>query len=879
MKLKFDAHQDYQLQAIDAVVNLFATQNPEVSSFTYDMYDETRQKHLIPGVANRLDLGPDQLLENLQAVQQANNLPLSKELKSLDFTVEMETGTGKTYVYLRTIYELHKAYNFRKFVIVVPSIAIREGVLKNLQITHQHFQTLYDRVPVHFTVYDSSKVSSLRNFATSDTVEILVINIDSFSKDANIINQHRDNTAGQKPIDFIRATSPVVIVDEPQNMETDKRREAISNLNPLCTLRYSATHKNLYNQVYRLDPVKAYDLGLVKQIEVDSVVVDNANNAYVKLISIKAAKTKITATVEIDVNTDKGVQKKKVNVSPGDDLYAKSNEREVYKTGCIIEEIDAQNQYCTLSSGTTIETGAPQGGYTDEVMKFQIKKAIEEHLDKELKYHEKGIKVLTLFFIDRVANYRSYDDAGNTIPGKFSLWFEELYTELTDQGRYKSLKSGDLSEIHNGYFSQDKKGKLKDTNGETKADDDTYTLIMKDKERLLDITNPLRFIFSHSALREGWDNPNVFQICTLNETASTMKKRQEIGRGLRLSVDNTGNRVFDPTINRLTVIANEAYEDFAKSLQQEIEEECGVSFQGRVKDKSKKKTIKYRKGFQADPRFLEIWDKIKHETSYRVEFSTSDLIRNAAKVVSDLPVVKAPVIVSQKNRITSYAKAHQGELLSIKKGELKTLSFPIPDALGYIQQKTGLSRSTIYEIIKGSGRSGDIMTNPQVFMDQAAAAINTELGKLSVQGIKYHKINNTRYQMLLMDEKDYETWLNDFTYTVKSSEKTIHQNYIPLDSSVETHFAQDCETSEQVEFYFKLPGWFKIPTPIGNYNPDWAVVFHGEKKVYFVAETKSTADKEELRPHEAMKVKCSQAHYKVFDDVEYKQVTELKELV
>lgn len=879
MKLKFDSGQKYQLDAIRSVTALFEGQPPHASSFTYDFY-EGEQKSLIAGVANRLVIGEEQVFENLRSVQQGNEIQLSEKLEGMNFTVEMETGTGKTYVYLRTIYELYSLYRFSKFVIVVPSVAIREGVLKNLQITHEHFQELYDSVPVNFQVYDSSKVSALRGFATGNNIEILIINIDSFAKDENIINRSNDRLTGQKPVEFIRAVNPVVIVDEPQNMETDKRKRAIENLNPLCTLRYSATHKNLYNPVYRLDPVRAYDMGLVKQIEVDSVVAEkSSNSAYVQLKSIKAAKTKIAAVLVIDVNTDTGVQRKSVTVSAGDDLCAKSNEREIYRDGFIVEEIDAVNQSLLFTNGTMLYTGDTSGGFSDEIMKYQIRKSIEEHLKKEKRLLDKGIKVLSLFFIDRVANYRGYDESGATVKGKFALWFEEIYNELVNQPAYSSLNRHSIDEIHNGYFSQDNKGKFKDTSGETKDDDSTYNLIMKEKEKLLDLENPLRFIFSHSALREGWDNPNVFQICTLNETGSEMKKRQEIGRGLRLAVNSLGERVFDSNINRLTVVANEAYEDFAKALQKEIEDDCGVSFSGRIKDKNKREIIRYRKGFAADPKFIEIWEKIKYQTTYRVEYRTDELVKRASDALKKLPAIKGPVIHSVKKLVTMDRTGIEGDLLSENAVAVKNPVFPLPDVIGYIQEKTNLSRCTIFEIIKGSGRADDIIINPQLFIDMSIAAIKGVLNELMVSGIKYERIGSGNYDMFLMELKDFESYLEANYYQVKNSGKTIHENYIPLDSNVESRFARDCETSEQVEFYFKLPGWFRVPTPIGHYNPDWAVVFKDEKKVYFVAETKSSLDPDKLRPEEAMKIRCGIKHYESLDDVEFRHVSSVGDLL
>lgn len=882
MKLSFESNLDHQLKAIKSITDIFEGQPLEDSLVEFNLSEEGTLS-LINGVSNNLVLSEEQILANLKQVQLSNELPVSGKLDGMHFSVEMETGTGKTYVYLRTIYELNRLYGFKKFVIVVPSIPIREGVLKNLQITHEHFQTLYDNTPLNFQMYDSSKVSSLRGFATTNTIEVLVINIDSFAKDENIINKPNDKLNGQKPVEFIQSTHPVVIVDEPQNMETEKRIAAIENLNGLCTLRYSATHRNRYNLCYSLNPVKAYDLGLVKQIEVDSVMEENAfNDAFVSVESVTATKTKVTAKVAINSNEKAGVKKKSVTIKVGDDLYALSNEREAYADGYIIEEIDAVNSCITISNGNILYKGDSQGGLTEEVMKFQIRKTVEEHLKKEKQLNKLGIKVLSLFFIDKVANYRQYDASGNPVPGKFALWFEEIYQEFMAKPAFRELDKFPVKEVHNGYFSMDTKGRLKDTSGETKADDDTYSLIMKDKEKLLGLDNSLRFIFSHSALREGWDNPNVFQICTLNETKSDIKKRQEIGRGLRLAVDQEGKRTYDRNINRLTVIANESYEDFAKSLQQEIEEDCGVTFAGRVKNKQARTAIKYRKGFEADPAFLGIWEKLKERTTYKVDYKTEDLVGQAAKEIKDLPKIHAPSIRSTKVRVTMGTMGVDTEYAGDKLESYGGYSWKIPDVLGYIQSKTELTRSTIEQILVQSGRVEDILINPQLFLDLAIQAVKRVLHDLMIDGIKYQKIGTKEYEMSLFEAQELEIYLNAFSYKVKDTSKTIYEEYIPLDSGVESQFAQDCESSEQVKFYFKLPNWFKIPTPIGNYNPDWAVVFENEEKVYFVAETKDTGtpvvDLYKLSPDEQLKIKCGKAHFEEFEDLEYRVVSKVGQL-
>ncbi len=879
MKLTFEPNLEYQQEAIGAVVGLFEGQMLEDSDYRYGM-QEDGQFDFIDGVGNHLALTDEQILANLQKVQEQNEVPVSELLDGMHFSVEMETGTGKTYVYLRTIYELNSRYGFKKFVIVVPSVPIREGVLKNLQITHEHFQTLYDNIPVNYKVYDRNRISQLRGFATSDNIEILVINIDAFAKDENVINKPNDKLNGQEPIKFIQSTCPIVIVDEPQNMESEKRSAAIANLNPLCTLRYSATHRNRYNLIYSLNPVKAYDMGLVKQIEVDSVLEENSqNNAFVELTAITATKTKITAKITIDVNDKDGVKRKSVAVKVGDDLYNLSNNREIYRNGFIVEGIDASNGFVSFSNNEVLCQGQQQGGLNDEIMKFQIRRTIEEHLNKELKLNKQGIKVLSLFFIDRVANYRSYDAQGMPVEGKFAVWFEEIYNELIAKPIYQPLNKYPIEKIHNGYFSHDKKGQLKDTSGETQADDNTYNLIMKDKEMLLDVNNPLRFIFSHTALREGWDNPNVFQICTLNETKSEMKKRQEIGRGLRLAVNQDGVRIYDKNINRLTVVANEAYNDFAKALQSELKEDCGVDFGNRIKPKRDRIAVTYRKGFEADPLFLAIWEKLKTKTTYRVKYDTEELIRNAGQAIKNLPKIEKPSVYSIKNEVvitsSGIASQYKGDRISTSQSD-----YVIPDMLGYIQRHTELTRNTIMRIIAESGRINDLAVNPQLFMDLAIASIKRELHKMMIDGIEYRRLGDCTYEMRLFE--DWETYKDEDTFEVSKRDKTIYDNFIPLDSAVENRFAQDCESSDQVKFYFKLPCWFKIPTPIGNYNPDWAVVFEDDNRIYFVAETKDTGtptvDMSKLRADEQAKIKCGAAHFRLFPDLDYQVVNCVRSL-
>ena len=883
MKIQFDSEQPFQQNAIQSIVDLFDGQPLNTGDFSFSMtQDASGISFTANEVRNQLVLSESQILANLNKIQKENGIEVSQELAGFHFSIEMETGTGKTYVYLRSIYQLHKLYGFTKFVIVVPSIAIREGVLKNLEITKEHFESLYANQPVTFEVYDSKR-THLSNFARNNTVQILVINIDSFAKDENIINRPNDKLSGKKPIEFIQSTHPIVIVDEPQRMETENRKRAIENLNPLCTLRYSATHLERYNLIYSLNPVQAYDLGLVKQIEVDSVTAeDGFNRAFIHVQAFKSSKTKTSVRMIIDVNTDKGVQRKTVTAKIGDDLYQLSNEREIYRNGYIINGIDIPDESVDLSNGERVYLGQASGALQDAIMKMQLRRMVDEHFKKEKRYKKLGLKVLSLIFVDRVAHYRSYDNEGKTLYGKFHQWFEEIYTEIAALPVNKDVIPYAVNDVHEGYFAQDKKGRDKESRGnrgKTVADNEAYKLIMQDKERLLDIETPLRFIFSHSALREGWDNPNVFQICTLNETRSEMKKRQEIGRGLRLPVDQQGQRIFDKHINRLTIFANESYEDFAKELQTEIEAETGVKFKGRIKNRRDRKKITLRKGYQLDQNFIDLWAKIKHKTSYRVDYDSQNLIDKAAKAIKKMPTIQSPRIRAERGKIIMNVNEVKGEYAgSVRVEEVAGLITELPDIIGYIQDRTNLTRKTILDTLTESGRLSDILVNPQVFLDQAVHAILVILQELMIEGIKYQTSSGSEYDMLLFESKEIESYIDNM-YVVTKPDKTI-VDHIVYDSGVEEVFAKDCENDEQVEFFIKLPIWFLIQTPIGAYNPDWALIFKNDKKLYFVAETKSLPAEasENLRRNESLKIECGKAHFAQFKDVDYKQVTKLSEL-
>lgn len=606
MKLKF-VDQSYQTDAVNAICDIFDGCEVKDSLFTVEVtsFDEKHSNfdkltlalkegsdEYYIGHSNKMTIDDFTMLENVQNIQERNDIQMSKSLQKRNFTIEMETGTGKTYVYTKTILEMNKRYGFTKFIIVVPSIAIKEGVYSSLNATKEHFMEKYDNIVYNYFVYDSNHLERIREFATSTNIEIMIINIDAFRKSftdpsketkANLIHRASDRLNGNKPIDLIAGTNPIVIIDEPQSVDgTKKSKEAIASLNPLCTLRYSATHKELYNLMYRLTPVDAYQENLVKHIEVASITSNDASTKpYVKLLSV-SDKNGYSCRLEIYVNNKKTgvIDKKVVTAKTKDDLWELSNEVDYYKDrGYIVDNIDCfqEEESVSFSNGEFLNIGEVIGNVDDSTMKkAQIRQTIEMHLNKELHYTKRGIKVLSLFFIDEVSKYRDYSREDEK--GDYQRWFEEEYAKLINLPKYRILRekygnyiSTDPSLVHDGYFAQDGKGRVKNSNGTTNDDETTYQLIMKDKERLLSFEEPIRFIFSHSALKEGWDNPNVFQVCTLVETKDTMTKRQKIGRGLRICVNQDGERVLDTRYNTLSVIANESYKEFASTLQKELE--------------------------------------------------------------------------------------------------------------------------------------------------------------------------------------------------------------------------------------------------------------------------------------------------------------------
>lgn len=989
MKLKFDAHLEYQQEAISAITDLFEGLPPKQGEFEISFSPQEGMLGFSElGVGNQLQLDEEQLFKNLHRVQERNNISKSPRLFEAgdtyefpNFSIEMETGTGKTYVYLRSIFELNRKYGFKKFIIVVPSVAIREGVLSSINLMGDHFKGLYDNTPFDHFVYSSKDLSKVRQFAASNEIQIMIINIQAFQKDAgeiedystltdeqrrglNIIHQEQDRMSGRRPIEYVQTTNPMVIIDEPQSVDTTpKAKRAIKTLNPLLCFRYSATHVNPYNLLYKLDPIRAYDMRLVKQIEVSSIrSEENFNEVFIRIDSIGYAKNAKTphAKASIHEDTSTGPKEKKITLNQGTDISQQTN-RAGYD-GFIVSNISAEPgfEHVEFTNGKFFEPGQEEGGMGEEVLKEQIRQAVEAHFIKEKRLKDKGIKVLSLFFIDRVAHYRWYDEEGNPRKGKIAGWFEEAYQECSQKPLFKGLLNYPVGELHNGYFSADrKKGQvvaLKDTRGTTKADEETYELIMRDKERLLSVDEPLRFIFSHSALKEGWDNPNVFQICSLREMGTERERRQTLGRGMRLPVNQEGERIFDENINKLTVIASESFEDYARGLQEDIENDTKIKFgriekiafarliddetgqelgqetskrlwqslvdkgylgevgditdkfspekegfrlevpeefepmravitdemkryvfKGRIKNARERRDLKYNKRVELNEDFKALWEKINKKTRYAVEFETDDLISRAADKIRKMDDIQPVRIFVDKTAVEiTEAGVESGRVLSSRIEESRSYRF-LPDILAFLQRETELTRHTLVEILQQSNRIKDFSTNPQAFMTNVARLINRALHEIVVDGIKYERIEGQFYAMRLFEEKEIEEYLSRL-YKAQSEDNRTPYDYVPFDSEVEKEVAKKLDSHEGVKFFCKLPRWFVVPTPLGNYNPDWAVVAGHDEKLYLVRETKSTHDSDKRRETENRKVECGKAHFKALG-VNFKVATTIHEVL
>ncbi|MBE0410979.1 MAG: DEAD/DEAH box helicase family protein [Anaerolineales bacterium] len=940
MQLKFDANQAYQLDAIQAVTDLFDGQ-PRIETELHFITGAGQYAAAFAAVPNRLDISPANLLTNLHLVQARNAISLDLLLETLEaeaetlarfgngnaslspfynFSVEMETGTGKTYIYLRTILELYLRYGMRKFIVVTPSIAIRQGVLKTLQITRHHFQSVYGNLPCRYYVYDSANLSQVRQFALSDGVEIMIMTLAAFNKAGNVIHQTTDRLQGETPIHLVQATRPVLILDEPQNMESEKSIAALAALHPLLALRYSATHRNPYNLIYRLTPFEAYRQGLVKRIEVASVVKeDDLATPYIGLHEIKTQKKTITARMKVFKRMRSGsVMETIITVRPGDSLEEKTGRSEY--SGFGIEEIHAGYGFVRFSNNLELQLGEEMGADKEAIFEAQIRYTIEEHLRKQERLRQYGIKVLSLFFIDRVDNYAP-KNGGQKNHGLVRRLFNQSFDEL--KASYPIWKDRQAEEIQAGYFAQrrTRSGEiiLEDSaSGEAEKDREAYELIMNAKERLLSFSEPVAFIFSHSALREGWDNPNVFQICTLNQSISDVRKRQEVGRGVRLAVNQGGEREREERVNVLTVVANESYEKFVAGLQSEIALEYQQEIEKRYKksiadlteeeraaiaeeygegilppkpaDARKRGRANLRKEYTLRAEFKELWDRIKYKTRYAVTVDSQRLVKDVVKDLGQVDVQPPRVTISKVSLEVREESVFYALQTSAAKS-VKSLAgrYPLPnlvELMSELMQHTTppvrLTRKTLLDIVRALPEHAqrEMLENPHEFAAEAVRAIKTRLADQLVEGIRYLKINEW-YEM-----SQFDTEIESWQAYLEPAQKAIYDQVV-FDSEVERKFVRDLENMTEVKLYVKLPGWFTVPTPIGEYNPDWAIVWQthdehgepsGEPLLYLVAETKSTVERDQLRPDEARKIDCGERHFREALGVKYEVVTSAGEL-
>ncbi|WP_043536907.1 DEAD/DEAH box helicase family protein [Actinomyces polynesiensis] len=986
---QFDASQPYQLDAIASVVDLFDGQPKDAERLVTTLRGEVsvaidtstelegvaihaaREAEVaaeIGAVGNSLVLDQDLILANLQRVQDRNGLEVASALAgdALDFDIEMETGTGKTYVYLRTIFDLAVRYNFTKFVILVPSVAIREGVSTSIRLMREHFENLYKPQGITFdaSIYSGKSAEEVQSFATSTNVQILIMTIDSIRGNANtrIIHQTRDRLNGLRPIDYLKATHPVVIMDEPQNMESQLSQSAVGELDPVFTLRYSATHKKQRNVVYRLDPVDAHDLGLVKQIVVAEVAQQGADaTPYVKLVEVRREPS-WSARLELSCRkADGSLERRVMSVKQHQELSdARLTSNPVYE-GWRINEMSIEPAYVDLTSHGFLYEGESIGASAGAIYKEMIRETVREHLRKESMLRAKGIKVLSLFFVDKVASYLGDGTNNEDANGDFVHWFDEVFVEeRAKSGRYQELLPQAPGELRRAYFSQIKRGKkmtFQDSSGTTKADNDAYELIMQQKERLLDENEPVRFIFSHSALREGWDNPNVFQICTLREMGAETERRQTLGRGLRLPVAKTEDgytRVSDRGIATLTVVANESYTRFADALQREyknvgveigrvrraefskipLQDENGaltgdkfgyqrsVLVWNHLRDKgfldkdgtvmpkfrpnelgfdlglpldfvwaepiiielveranigkyvkpvSKRQPRVLNKQLYATPEFEEFWETISQKTTYRVRVGRVQLIENAVRAIQKAPKIDALRIQVTRAGVKVLRGGARGEELGTRSADLKG-SYDLPDIITELQEATSLTRKTIVDILIRSGRLSEFIGNPNDFIAMAKRALQSELAKIVVEGIQYERIVGSVYELreLQKDGAEERERFLDQMYKVQHAQKTDF-DYVVFDSDVERQFAELLDSREDIKLFMKLPAKFKIDTPVGPYNPDWAIIKQedGEDRIYMIRETKSTLDDSKLRPTELAKIKSAKRHFEAIGIDDY----------
>jgi type III restriction enzyme len=987
LKLQFK-EQAYQIEATNSVVDVFAGQGNGIRKERYGSSEE-----LIQDIFSnqKIHLVGEELMSNLRAIQKSQGLALSSSVNpdDINLTVEMETGTGKTYVYTRTMYELNKRYGWSKFIIMVPSIAIREGVKKSLEITEEHFQEIYGK-KIRFFVYDSRNKSNLiniKNFSRSNSLEVIIMNYQAFattSKDSRKIYQRLDSLQSDKPIDILKGTRPILIIDEPQRFG-DKAEEIFQNrdFNQLLTIRYSATHKKDYTKVHRLDAIDAFNNKLVKKIAVKGIEVvgNSGTNSYLFLDRIQTSVNEYpVAFLEIELKQKNGLAKKIVKVKEKDDLFVLSNELRQYK-GFVVKVINAKTNLVEFTNGVSLRSGQTVGDVNEEhLRRIQIRETIRSHIEKERELFNRGIKVLSLFFIDEVAKYRQYDTTGKSIPGIYAQVFEEEYNvAISDLGLFDPdyqhyLAKFSAREVQSGYFSIDKKGQFvdsKEKKGEGSDDASAYDLIMKNKERLLSFAEPTRFIFSHSALREGWDNPNVFQICTLKHSQSNISKRQEIGRGLRICVNSRGERMDQSVLegeffdtNKLTVIASESYENFAKDLQREIAETLSDRPTRLNVDVLKHRILKNEKGdlitlsdtdsmdliidwkskayldedykitekliadidskklvlpskfvdfgkpiaeliksihqndqflmvendkdknveeLELKPNenffkkeFQDLWKKIKVQTVYEVDFDSQELIQKSIRSIEkNLQIKKISVHIStgEQKEVLDEKDLKKGQSMSEVRKLTESTSSLLGsvqfDILGEITKNTHLTRTTIASILKGLSPTcfSNYRVNPEDFIAKVSDLINSEKATTLINNIRYSKIHQS-YDDSIFTINHFK---GSLATNVLEVTKHVH-HYLKTDSTLERNFARSMEAG-QVLVYAKLPSGFKIPTPLGNYNPDWAIVFDTAqfKYIYFIAETKGSMDSLQLRAIEDLKIQYARKHFEALghSDIKY----------
>lgn len=994
MKLQFK-HQSFQREAARAIVDAFLGQ-PLQDAFAYRMDVGKGGLALeAQGFRNQeLQLSDAQLTENIRAIQTKQELQPVDHVRrdahgTLALSIEMETGTGKTYTYIKTMYELYKHYGWTKFIIVVPSVAIREGVIKSLEMMADHFAEEYGERMQHF-VYDSGRLTAIDQFASASKLHVMVINTQAFNAtgaDARRIGMKLEEFGWRRPVDVIGETRPILIIDEPQSVlgadKKNKTRQGLQQFNPLFTLLYSATHRrdDIYNQVYRLDAIDAFNKHLVKKIEVMGVeqVGTTGTNGYLHLESIVLSKTKgeaPRARISFDAAGRVGLRTATRTVDKGFDLYAESGELEAYRDGFTIEDINGVKGCIRLSSGQEVYEGQAIGAVSEEaIRRIQIRATIQKHFEREKQLFHQDIKVLSLFFIDAVDKYRVYEAGGEVSKGRWAEIFEEEYVSVLNEvqdlfwdDKYKQYLSGiSPEETHAGYFSQDKKGKLIDSKiarGETTANDsDAYQLIMRDKERLLSFAEPVRFIFSHSALKEGWDNPNVFQICTLKQSDSEVKKRQEVGRGMRLCVNQKGERQDSDLLgdavyetNVLTVIASESYKDFSEALQKELAEsitsrpilvtealfawktittsngeqltlmpaqaatimeeliaagyvkkqmltekyytekaagtlqledwqgalEAITAILDKVFDPSSlcpdnargKETARFQEDRFAKREFQALWKQINRKTYYEVDFDTEDLIRKAiAGLDESLHVTPIHIAITSGKLEQIYSKEELeagqamqvGTTRNVKVNEAVASGVRY-DLLGELVQRTGLKRSTIAAILQRIKPEtfGMYRTNPEEFIIRAGNIINERKASAVIEHIAYHKMDQ-QYEADIFSEQELRGRIG---IDAIRSDKSLYDLVVVDSQGVEKHFAEELEQQEMVEVYTKLPRGFYISTPMGKYNPDWAIAFRegSVKHIYFVVETKGSEDVTQLREVEQNKIECARRHFASISD-------------